>query len=126
MKQIETHAGGLDVIELSCKVPFPVQRIYWLRDTPVDATRGLHAHRTLRQVLVLVSGNVRVELDNGHTTTVHKLDVDNPQLPIEPVTWRVLSEFGAGTVLMVLASAPYDPDDYIRDYSTFLAVARAS
>ena len=28
-------------------------------------------------------------------------------------------------VLLVLASAPYDPADYIRDYPTFLAQVRA-
>ena len=126
MKRIDTHAGALEVIELPCTVPFAVHRIYWLRDTPAHATRGLHAHRTLRQVLVLLSGSVRVELDDGHTTSVHKLHVDNPQLTIEPITWRVLSEFEEDTVIMVLASAPYDPDDYIHDYATFLTAARAS
>jgi hypothetical protein len=124
LQRIDKALGGVDVIELPFPVPFPVHRLYWLRDTPPDQERGLHAHRTLRQLLVVVHGSVTVDLDDGHAVERHVLDDAAPALLIEPVRWRVLSDFAPGTLLMVLASAPYDPDDYIHDYDTFLAVVR--
>ena len=123
-QRINAPGGGLDVLELGLAAPFPVSRIYWLRDTPSDGVRGLHAHRTLRQMLVVTSGAVTVTLDNGHQVFVHRLTEDVPTLLIEPVHWRELTEIAEATVIMVLASDPYDPDDYIHDHAEFLRVVR--
>jgi dTDP-4-dehydrorhamnose 3,5-epimerase-like enzyme len=125
MRSIDGAAGGLDVVDLASDVPFAVARIYWLRDTPAGIERGLHAHGRLRQLLVLISGAVTVDLDDGCTTSTQRLSATNRTLVIEPITWRVLSDFADGTVLMVLASEPYDPDDYIHDYATFRAAVDA-
>lgn len=40
------------------------------------------------------------------------------------MNWIVLRDFDASTVCVVLASEPYDPDDYIRDYREFVSAAR--
>jgi dTDP-4-dehydrorhamnose 3,5-epimerase-like enzyme len=125
MRSIDGEAGGLDVVDLANDVPFAVARIYWLRDTPTGIERGRHAHARLRQMLVLISGAVTVDLDDGRTTSTQRLSVTNRSLVIEPVTWRVLFDFAEGTVLMVLASEPYDPDDYLHDYATFRATVDA-
>jgi hypothetical protein len=37
------------------------------------------------------------------------------------MVWGSQYRFEPGTVLFVLASLPYDPDDYIRSYDEFLA-----
>ncbi len=118
--------GRLDVLELGPLAPFLVSRIYWLRDTPREAVRGLHAHRTLRQLLVVLSGSVTVSLDDGHSITTHHLSEGQPPLLIEPVRWRELTDMREGTVIMVLASDPYDPDDYIHDYTRFLELVRGA
>ena len=34
--------------------------------------------------------------------------------------WRDLVDFSSGAVCMVLASDVYKPEDYIRDYDSFL------
>ena len=39
--------------------------------------------------------------------------------------WREMDLFSQGAVCMVVASAPYDENDYYRDYDEFLADARA-
>ena len=42
------------------------------------------------------------------------------------MTWREIDNFSGGSVCLVLASAYYDEDDYIRDHETFLeAVSRS-
>ena len=44
--------------------------------------------------------------------------------PIAPGMWRELSNFTSGSVCLVLASAPYDEADYLRDYAAFIRAAR--
>ena len=126
LQRIDAPGGGLDVLDLGVATPFPVSRIYWLRDTPTGGVRGQHAHRTLRQVLVVTSGAVTVTLDDGHRTRVHRLTEDEPALLIDPIQWRELNDLEPGTVIMVLASDSYDPDDYIHDYAEFVRLVRGA
>jgi UDP-2-acetamido-3-amino-2,3-dideoxy-glucuronate N-acetyltransferase len=42
---------------------------------------------------------------------------------VPPLVWASQFRYTTDAVLLVLASHPYDPDDYIRDYETFLAEA---
>ena len=39
---------------------------------------------------------------------------------VPPMVWATQYNYSADALLLVLASHPYDPDDYIRDYSQFL------
>jgi hypothetical protein len=39
------------------------------------------------------------------------------------MVWASQFKYSADAVLLVLASHRYDPDDYIRDYDDFLALA---
>jgi UDP-2-acetamido-3-amino-2,3-dideoxy-glucuronate N-acetyltransferase len=39
--------------------------------------------------------------------------------------WAVQYKYSPDAVLVVLASDPYDPGDYIRDYEEFLAAVGA-
>ncbi len=43
---------------------------------------------------------------------------------INRLVWREIDSFSQGAVCMVLASMPYDEDDYYRDYNVFLSAAR--
>ena len=44
-------------------------------------------------------------------------------LLIEGLIWREMKSFSKDCVLVVLASEPYNEDDYIRDYEDFLDMA---
>ncbi len=52
--------------------------------------------------------------------------MDSPGLGLylPPMTWGIQYKYSASAVLLVLASHPYDADDYIREYDQFLALAR--
>lgn len=119
-KLLEGNAGHLAVVELGDPVPFVVRRIYWLYGTPEAATRGLHAHRTLEQVIVPVQGSVQIVLDDVHSQSTYSLSLGSPPLYVGPGTWRVLDDFSADCVLLVLASDFYDASDYIHDYAEFV------
>lgn len=116
--------GSLTVIERD-RMPFPIERVYYLHSTAPGVSRGHHAHRELRQVLVAVAGAVTCILDDGTTRTSHRLARPDEALLVDRMVWHELRDFEPGTVCLLLASAPYDEADYIRDRKTFLAMARA-
>ena len=101
-------------------------RVYWLAGTPPGVSRGLHAHKELEQVFICLWGSVRVTLDDGQARIVHNLRAGSPALHIEPGFWRVIELASAESVMLVFASAPYDPDDYIYDYKEFLEWKRTN
>ena len=104
--------------------PFNIARVYYLYNVPVEAQRGGHAHRDLQQVIFALSGSFRVLLDDGSKKT--EVILRNPSLGlyINRMIWREMDLFSQGAVCMVVASTPYEENDYYRDYDEFLAEAR--
>lgn len=116
--------GGLVAIE-DFEVGFEIRRVYFIYGTGEGVIRGLHAHRALRQVAVAVKGRCTFLLDDGREGQTIVLDNPAQGLPIEPMVWHEMTGFSPECVLMVLASAPYDEADYIRDYQEFRSIAAA-
>lgn len=117
--------GALTVLEADKSVPFAIERVYYLHGVPVGATRGGHAHRVLHQLLVAVAGRFEVTLDDGRTRRRFALDRPDQGLYVPPGVWREIDDFGPGSVCLTLASHPYDPAEYVRDYEAFVAAARS-
>jgi dTDP-4-dehydrorhamnose 3,5-epimerase-like enzyme len=103
-------------------VPFEVKRYFLVFDVASEHIRGEHAHRTLHQFLVCVAGRCHVVTDDG--TSRHEVVLDSPAkgVYIPPMVWSTEYKFTRDAVLLVLASEYYDSQDYIRDYSDFLAL----
>lgn len=99
---------------------FDVKRAYWIDVVPGGASRGAHAHKTLRQIIVAMSGSFEVEVNDGKNKKTFTLNRSNKALLINPYTWRDIREFSSGGILLCLASHEYDESDYIHDYNEFL------
>lgn len=112
--------GNISVVENCRDVPFNVKRAYYLYDVPGGESRGGHAHKELRQLIIAASGSFTVTLDDGHVKRTFTLNRPYQGLYVVPGIWRTLDDFSSGAVCMVLASDRYDADDYIRDYQEFL------
>ena len=112
--------GDITVVENDGMLPFDVKRVYYLYDVPGGASRGSHAHRSLSQLIVAVSGSFQVTLDDGSTRRTFFLNRPYQGLLVRPGIWRDLDDFSSGAVCMVLASEVYVKEDYIRDYQEFL------
>ena len=113
--------GDLTFIEGENHIPFPIRRVYYLYNVPVDAERGGHAHHELEQVVFALSGSFRIKIDNGSTKSEYWLSNPQKGLYINKLIWREMDCFSQGAVCMVLASHPYDESDYLREYNDFIS-----
>jgi dTDP-4-dehydrorhamnose 3,5-epimerase-like enzyme len=121
MDKHHSEKGNLTVVENGRTIPFEVNRVYYLYDIPGGESRGGHAHKELKQLVIAASGSFDVVLDDGNVKRSIILNRPYQGLLIVPGIWRELINFSAGAVCLVLASHKYDEKDYIRDYSNFLA-----
>jgi UDP-2-acetamido-3-amino-2,3-dideoxy-glucuronate N-acetyltransferase len=114
--------GSLTAGEMPSEyVPFAPHRWFLVYDVPSRELRGEHAHRTCHQFLVCIRGSVRVSVDDGEHRSEVLLDSPTIGIYIPPMVWGSQFRHEGDSMLLVLASHPYDPSDYIREYETFLA-----
>jgi hypothetical protein len=124
LPKISDPRGNLTFIEGKRHVPFDIQRVFFLYDVPGGAERGGHAHRTLEELIVAMSGSFDVELDDGHSKRRFQLNRSYYGLYICSMVWRQITNFSSGSVCMVLTSKRYDESDYCRDYDTYVREVR--
>jgi hypothetical protein len=105
--------GALTVVD--GLLPFQVHRVYWIHRVTPGAARAGHRHRTNRQALVCVAGRCRVSVRRGACAEEYFLDSPERALLLEPEDWHLIADAGPGTVLLVLASEPYDPSDCLEE-----------
>lgn len=113
--------GRLTFGEVGTQLPFETQRFFCVYGVPSAEIRGEHAHRTLHELLICVSGSLRVSLTDGRQRIEVVLDHPTLGLHLPPFVWSTQFQQGPTTVLLVLCSEPYDPASYIRDYDEFLS-----
>jgi hypothetical protein len=120
LPRVTSPEGSITPVESSVDMPFAIERFYYLYDVPGGETRGGHAHRQLQQLLVSVMGSFDVELDDGRSRRVVRLDRAYNGLYIPRLIWRELKNFSSGGICMVLASRPFEEADYIRNYADYV------
>jgi hypothetical protein len=92
-------------------------------DVRQNMARGVHGHRTLRQLMICMAGSIIVTLHDGERAQTFALDRPNKALYVPPMMWRVVDFREPDSVCLVLASAPYEKSDYIFDFDEFLTEA---
>ncbi len=124
LHRVADMRGALTVSEFD-QLPFTPRRSFLVFEVPSAEIRGEHAHRRCHQLLACVHGSVSVMVDDGQQRQEFRLDRPETTLHIEPLVWASQFRYSPDAVLLVLASEPYDPDDYIRHYETFLEAIAA-
>ena len=122
-KHIDKY-GNLVPIEEKDTIPFKIKRVYYIYDVEQNVRRGFHSHIELEQVLICVSGSVKILVKTPYEEK--NILLNNPQegLYIGPMIWREMFDFSKDAVLLVLADHEYDESDYIRDYDEFIKLGR--
>ena len=116
--------GSLVALEALKTVPFEIKRVYYIFGTKDKVSRGFHAHRNIKQVVVCVTGSCRFVIDDGVSREEVLLNSPTKGLFIENFIWREMHDFSPDCVLLVLASEYYKENDYIRDYQEFLRITK--
>jgi dTDP-4-dehydrorhamnose 3,5-epimerase-like enzyme len=119
LPRINDPRGNLTFIESDKHIPFEIKRVYYLYDVPGGALRAGHAHKTLHQFLIAISGSFDVTVDDGHHKMKFHLNRSYNGLYIPPMTWREIDNFSSGSVCLALASDFFDETDYYRQYLEF-------
>jgi dTDP-4-dehydrorhamnose 3,5-epimerase-like enzyme len=119
LRKIVDSRGNLTPIEGENDTPFPIARVYYLYDVPSGSSRAGHAHTKLQQIYIAVAGSFDVGLTDGYESDIVRLNRPDQGLFIGPGVWRDINNFSAGAVCLVLASAVYDEEEYIRDKAAF-------
>ena len=114
----EDSNGTLGVYECGKQVPFDIQRVFTVSASKFDV-RGDHAHKKCTQLLVCISGKIRVSCDDGLVVTQYLLDNMSTGLLVPPGIWASEEYLEHASALMVLCDRSYEGDDYIRDYNDF-------
>lgn len=116
LPKIEDIRGNLSFIESGPRgaCPFEIERVYWIYDVPAGRVRHGRALRHTHEMIVAMSGSFDVDLrhPDGHEEKV-SLNRSDFGLLVAPGTWREINNFSTNSVAMVLASGPYNADEYI-------------
>ena len=112
--------GNLIFIEALRHVPFEVKRVFYLYGVPPGETRGAHAHKTLEQVMIALSGAFDIALDDGLHQRHVRMNAPDCGLYVPPMVWEVELNFDPGSLCLVLASDFYSEADYYRGYDEYL------
>ena len=120
LPKIADPRGMLTFVENSKHIPFDIKRIFYLYDVPTGESRGAHAHKTLHQFLICLSGSFDVAIDDGSSKDVIHLNRPWHGLYIPPMIWAAEINFDPGSICLVLTSNEFDETDYYRNYDDFL------
>lgn len=116
--------GNLSVVENGIQIPFDLKRAFFIYDVPGGEGRAGHAHYTLYEFIIAVSGSFTVKISDGVDQEEVLLNKPYQGLLITPGTWTHLMDFSSGAVALVLCSDFYDESDYIRDYEEFIRLKK--
>lgn len=111
--------GNLSFIEEMQHIPFKILRSYWIYDVPGGETRGGHAYKNNEEFIVALSGSFNVTVDDGNFRKVFMLNRSYYGLYIPKNIWRQMDNFSTNSLALILASTPFDEEDYIFDYKRF-------
>lgn len=120
LPKILDKRGNLSIIEEFKNIPFKIERTYWIYDVPGGEARGGHAYKENQEFIVALSGSFDVILDDGKEKKTFSLNRSYYGLYVPKGLWREINNFSTNSLALVLASTPYDINDYIYDYSKFI------
>jgi acetyltransferase-like isoleucine patch superfamily enzyme len=124
LPQVDDLRGNLSFGEIGRQIPFEVRRYFLVYGVASKEIRGEHAHRDLHQFLICVHGRCSVVADDGENRQEFTLNAPSIGLHLAPMVWATQYNYSEDGVLLVLASAWYSPESYIREYTQFLELVK--
>ena len=115
--------GHLVVVEGHQDIPFNIKRIFYIYGSDKEVVRGQHANRKSEFVLINVAGTSKVKVKDGKgNEAIYSLNRPHTGIYLPKLVWKDMYDFSEDSVLLVLASEHYDPEEYIRNYDEFVEI----
>ena len=121
LPKIHDERGNLSFIEEETHIPFQIERVYWIYDVPGGQTRGGHAFKEQKELIVALSGSFDVVVKDGLVKQTYSLNRSYYGLYLPNGVWREMNNFSTNSLAIVLSSTMYNEDDYIREYKKYLS-----
>lgn len=118
-KQVDEDDGSLVFMEAQNEIPFSIKRIFYIFNTPINATRADHASKDTDFVLINIHGSTKISVDDAFEKKEYTLSSPNMGLYIPHNTWMNTFDFKDDSVLISLASMNYDKSHYFENYAEF-------
>ncbi|WP_308219940.1 WxcM-like domain-containing protein [Roseomonas populi] len=112
--------GRLSPWPLESSLPFTPRRLYVIDGAPDGWARGGGAYRRSHQFLVATKGAVTIAMDDGRRRLAVRLEGPDTGLHVPPGVWTLQYAHTSDAALLVLASEPYDPEERMADYLSWL------
>lgn len=113
--------GHLVIVEGGSDIPFDIKRAFYIYGSDKGVVRGQHANRKTEFVLINVAGKSKIKVKDGEgNEAIYCLNRPHTGVYLPTMVWKDMYDFSEDSVLLVLASEHYDPQEYIRDYDAFV------
>jgi UDP-2-acetamido-3-amino-2,3-dideoxy-glucuronate N-acetyltransferase len=99
---------------------FIPKEIFFIKEVPRGTVRGKHAHIKCKQLIVLVSGALKITIDDGSQKLSKILTDPGSSILIKELNWASQEFLEENTEIMVICSELYLERDYLREYAIFL------
>ena len=118
--KIADTRGNLSVLQYPSTLPLNPVRVYWITDVPSGQMRLGHAYYSAQEVIVALSGSVRVTTQTAEGE-VSRFTLSRPDQALfaPPLTWREIDNFATNASVLIATDTLYDEVDYIRNKDEF-------
>ena len=124
-RKLGDERGRLVVVEGGQDIPFEIKRVFYIYGSDPDVVRGKHANRRSEFILINVAGSSKVRvIDRSGNEMVISLNHPHTGVYLPAMVWKDMYDFSPDSVLLVLSSEHYDPNEYIRDFDEFRRVCK--
>lgn len=101
-----------NLVAIDSILPYNIARVYYIYNVN-DSIRGGHRHKNTIQALICIKGSCKIYCNNNINESIFELNEPDFCLLLEPEDWHEMYDFSNDSILLVLASLPYNIEDYI-------------
>lgn len=123
-KELGDLRGKLVVVEGMKDIPFEIKRIFYIYGTKPNVIRGQHANKISRFILINLSGECKVKVNDGKNEEVFILNKPNQGIYLDRMVWKDMYDFSEDSILLVLSDSEYINDEYIKDIEEIKTLER--
>jgi len=120
LPKILDERGNLSFLQNNDQLPFATNRVYWIYDVPGGEQRGGHAYRSMKEVIIALSGSFDVVLFDGKEEKKFTLNRSYYGLYVPKMIWRSMENFSTNALAFVATDSMYNESEYIRNREQFI------